>query len=349
MGLFSFFGKNKQESASGQGDFLSRSASESATVRGRSGASRASANTGGAARGANRKSAKDEANDPMLPEKKRARRRLIGAIALVLAMVIVLPMIFDSKPRPLADDIAIQIPSKDGGKDTASATKPIEAGLAPKEEIVDPASAAADQAAAARNGQPAAAAPTLPALPPSAASAALPDSPEAAPDKADTARALTKSDTKDGNVGKLNARSDAKTDDKGGNKLSGDNDAAKKDPARDAAKSKDDDSARAMAILEGKSDKADKDKADKDKAGKKPVAAGGKVVIQVAALATQEKIDELRGKLSKAGIQTFIQKVATQDGERTRIRVGPFATHEEANKMRAKINRLGLNATIVAP
>lgn len=313
MGLFSFFRKNKQESASGQGDFLSRSVSESAAVRGRS--------TAGNARGGSRKSAKDEINDPMLPEKKRARRRLIGAIALVLAMVIVLPMIFDSKPRPLSDDIAIQIPSKDGTKDGISVAKPIDGGLVPKEEISDATSAASDQSAPARNAPVTSTAPVLPALPSSAVNAALPDSPESAPDKADTSRALSKSDTK----------------------LSSDND----HPRKDADKSKGEDSARAMAILEGKSEKSGK--ADREKSAKKPAATGGKIVIQVAALATQEKIDELRGKLGKAGIHTFIQKVATQDGERTRIRVGPFATHEEANKMRAKINRLGLNATIVAP
>ena len=55
----------------------------------------------------------EEPLDPMLPEKKRARRRLIGATALVLAAVIGLPMIFDSEPKPLNDDIAIQIPSRD--------------------------------------------------------------------------------------------------------------------------------------------------------------------------------------------------------------------------------------------
>jgi len=349
MGLFSFFRKNKQESASGQGDFLSRSATESAAARGRRTGSRSSAGSANV-RGGSRKSAKDEVNDPMLPEKKRARRRLIGAIALVLAMVIVLPMIFDSKPRPLSDDIAIQIPSKDGAKDAGNAAKPADSGLAPKEEVVNPANAAADQSAAGRNAQVASTSPlasAAQALPLNATNAALPDSPESTSDKPDNARALTKTDTKVDTKDVAGNKSNAKSDDRNSVKLSGDNDVAKKDAAKDVDKSKSDDSARAMAILEGKSDKSVK--SDKDNTSKKPVANGGKVVIQVAALATQEKIDELRGKLSKAGIPTFIQKVATQDGERTRIRVGPFATHEEANKMRAKINRLGLNATIVAP
>jgi DedD protein len=51
--------------------------------------------------------------DPALPEKRRARRRLIGATALVLAAIIGLPMIFDSEPKPFSDEIAIQIPARD--------------------------------------------------------------------------------------------------------------------------------------------------------------------------------------------------------------------------------------------
>jgi len=50
--------------------------------------------------------------DPTLPEKQRARRRLVGAIALVVAAVIVLPMVLDSHPKPVTDDIAIDIPSR---------------------------------------------------------------------------------------------------------------------------------------------------------------------------------------------------------------------------------------------
>ncbi|MDR5754832.1 MULTISPECIES: SPOR domain-containing protein [unclassified Caballeronia] len=50
--------------------------------------------------------------DPTLPEKQRARRRLVGAVALVLAAVIVLPMVLDSRPKPVTDDIAIDIPNR---------------------------------------------------------------------------------------------------------------------------------------------------------------------------------------------------------------------------------------------
>jgi len=42
----------------------------------------------------------------------RARRRLAGAIALVLAAVIILPMVLDSQPVPVADNIPIKVPER---------------------------------------------------------------------------------------------------------------------------------------------------------------------------------------------------------------------------------------------
>ena len=50
--------------------------------------------------------------DPTLPEKQRARRRLVGAIALVVAAIVILPMVLDSHPKPVTSDIAIDIPSR---------------------------------------------------------------------------------------------------------------------------------------------------------------------------------------------------------------------------------------------
>ena len=96
MGLFSFLRKNQQDSSVGKSDFYSQ-ADEEKPARGKR-------------KQGNRR---EEPVDPVLPEKKRARRRLVGAIALVLAAVIGLPMILDSEPRQLPDDIDIQIPSKD--------------------------------------------------------------------------------------------------------------------------------------------------------------------------------------------------------------------------------------------
>lgn len=129
MSLFSFLRKNKQDSASDDSAFYSRAEEDSKAVRSRT-------------RRRSSQNSKSESDDPVLPEKKRARRRLIGAVALVLAAVIGLPMILDSEPKPLADDIAIQIPSKDKVSPAeqaapAAAKVAASASLDPKEEMVE--------------------------------------------------------------------------------------------------------------------------------------------------------------------------------------------------------------------
>jgi DedD protein len=55
----------------------------------------------------------DTSPDADLQLKKRARRRLVGAAALALLAVIVLPMVMDREPRPLSQDIQVRIPSQD--------------------------------------------------------------------------------------------------------------------------------------------------------------------------------------------------------------------------------------------
>lgn len=54
-------------------------------------------------------------SDEELQLKQRARRRLIGAIVLVIAIVVVLPMVLDSEPRTSSQSVSVQIPSPDAG------------------------------------------------------------------------------------------------------------------------------------------------------------------------------------------------------------------------------------------
>lgn len=44
--------------------------------------------------------------------RSRARHRLIGAVVLVVAGIVALPLLFESQPRPLAVDIPIEVPSR---------------------------------------------------------------------------------------------------------------------------------------------------------------------------------------------------------------------------------------------
>src|SRR3989338_672359 len=45
--------------------------------------------------------------------RRKARRRLIGAVALSLAVVVILPMVLDSEPKPAGQDIELSIPAPD--------------------------------------------------------------------------------------------------------------------------------------------------------------------------------------------------------------------------------------------
>ncbi len=51
--------------------------------------------------------------------RRRARRRLVGAVAIALAAVVVLPMLFDPEPKPLGPEVDIRIPAKDTPFDVA--------------------------------------------------------------------------------------------------------------------------------------------------------------------------------------------------------------------------------------
>ncbi len=65
--------------------------------------------------------AADQLTDKEDQFKRRARRRLVGAIALVLLMVTVLPMVLDdrSNQSPAQPEIAISIPSQEGADFTS--------------------------------------------------------------------------------------------------------------------------------------------------------------------------------------------------------------------------------------
>jgi DedD protein len=54
-----------------------------------------------------------EDNDAQLQLKKRARRRLVGAVFFVSLVALVLPMLMDHDPRPPVQDVEIRIPGQD--------------------------------------------------------------------------------------------------------------------------------------------------------------------------------------------------------------------------------------------
>jgi DedD protein len=299
MGLFSFLSKNKQETATEERGYSSRAEEDSLAARARSKRA-SSADEAPAKRG--RDGAK-VVDDPVLPEKKRARRRLVGAVALALAVAVLLPMLLDAEPKPLAPNIAIQIPSKDK-------TSPLPPPVAPSdtldasEEIIDPSKPAAASAPAPR------------------AVATLPE-----PDLMKLKLVEPKPAER-----KPEPKSEPRTEPKPAAAV-----VAKPAVPKPAKPSAADDAARALAILEGKPE-------PKPAAPAVVAPANQKFVVQVAALASQDKVNELQGKLKEAGIASFSQKI--KSGKLIQVRVGPFSK-PEAEKMRARLSKIGLSGSMV--
>ncbi|PWF54965.1 SPOR domain-containing protein [Massilia glaciei] len=293
MGLFSFLSKNKQDSAADSG-YASDAEEDAIAAKARSKRA-SSAEQAPSKRGA--KGAQGPgSDDPVLPEKKRARRRLVGTIALALAVAVGLPMLLDAEPKPLQSDIAIQIPSKDKVPPLPlpPPVAPSEA-LDASEEIVDPAATAAQPKPVARLPEP------------DLGKLKLVE-PRVAERKAEPKPAAAKP-AEPKPVPKPTAPPEPKP----------------KPAARAPTEAE-----RARAILEGQS---------------VPKAAPAqRYVVQVAALGSQDAVNELQGKLRAAGISSFTQKI--RSGKLIQVRVGPFSK-EDAEKMRARLGKIGLSGSMV--
>ena len=57
--------------------------------------------------------------------RRRARRRLVGALAIALLAIVVLPMVFDPEPKPLGDDVDIVIPGQETPFTNAPPAQPV--------------------------------------------------------------------------------------------------------------------------------------------------------------------------------------------------------------------------------
>jgi len=323
MGLFSSSNKNPQDrAADDSGRFYSKD--DDAAIGERARAKRAS-NAGGSMR--------RQPNDPLLPEKKRARRRLVGAVALALAVAVGLPMLLDSEPKPLAGDIAIQIPSKD-----KAAPLPV-----PGEKPVEkPAEKAADKVVAAKDsvdkGEEVM---TLPPVAKAVAPAPVAPAPAKPEHKAEPTKVESRPEPKPEPKPEHKEAKPEHKDAHAAEKADKADKPAKPKPEDKPAKSHD--AARALAILEDKP--AAKDKPAEKAADKPAESASQRYVLQVAALSSAEKAAEVQAKLRDAGISSYTQKAATASGELIRVRVGPLG-REDAEKVRAKLGKLGLSGTM---
>lgn len=66
--------------------------------------------------------------------RRKARRRLVGAIAIALVAIVVVPMLFDPDPKPLGSDVDIRIPAQNTPFEPTEPVAAPPAGTAPQAE-----------------------------------------------------------------------------------------------------------------------------------------------------------------------------------------------------------------------
>lgn len=125
-----------------------------------------------------------EDTDAQLHLKKRARRRLVGAVAFVTLVAVVLPMIMDQEPRQVVQDVEIRIPGQDERPFAPKfAAAPQERPAEAPQEAAEPAAPPAKPAEPAPKAEPSAKLVEIPAE--KAAGKPVEKAPEKAPAKAE--------------------------------------------------------------------------------------------------------------------------------------------------------------------
>ncbi len=247
--------------------------------------------------------------------KKRARRRLIGAIALVTVVAVFLPMVLDHEPKSVSQDISIQIPSQNAGTFTSKIV-PVVPGGDPKAASAPDTPAAPVTPEPAKTAAPAARESVTPPK------ESAPAAPKAAPVAAKTAVADPKAKAKPDSEA-APAKEQATE--------------AKAKPKAKAAAAADPEAAPAKEA-------APKPKAKTAKAESKD---SGSFVVQVAALTDADKAKQMREQIAGAGVKAYTEVVPTAKGSVTRVRAGPFASREAAEKARDRLKELGLTGNVV--
>ena len=306
----------------------------------------------------------DSAADASLAEKKKARHRLVGAIALCLVAAVVVPMLLESEPRtglrslpmtveaaanstradqpwirpPVADEAARSVmPDQVVMLEEGAAGQPATSGQgAPRAPGDQPSVNLPDLSA--RTGQD----PETPATP------ATPAVPPSSPQPARSAA----SDTAAGR-GRAAAGQDA---------------ANQARPARPATSPSGNTAQRpANAPLPkplpmtqggGQSDADSRpdvlarliDQVDSGSNAARPTARqqSRRFLVQVGAYSNVKSARAAVDRVAKAGLNAYQETVKTSNGDWIRVRVGPFASREDAEQAQQALKRAGVTAALIA-
>ena len=303
----------------------------------------------------------DSAADASLAEKKKARHRLVGAIALCLVAAVVVPMLLESEPRTGLRSLPMTVEA------AANSTRADQPWIRPPVADEAARSVMPDQVVMLEEGaagQPAASGQGAPRAPGDQPSVNLPDlsartgqdpetpaTPAVPPSSPQPARSAA-SDTAAGR-GRAAAGQDA---------------ANQARPARPATAPSGNTSQRpANAPLPkplpmtqggGQSDADSRpdvlarliDQVDSGSNAARPTARqqSRRFLVQVGAYSNVKSARAAVDRVAKAGLNAYQETVKTSNGDWIRVRVGPFASREDAEQAQQALKRAGVTAALIA-
>jgi DedD protein len=264
--------------------------------------------------------------------RRKARRRLVGAVVLALAAAVILPLLLEKDPKPLGDDVSVQIPPVDEGRFINRLTG----------RSGDGKSAAKSDA----KGLPKSAPPKIDAAPPArelpsvAVSTAAPATEDSASPAASVAPAPSDVATPRKSIAEAEQRM-----------LSPGTKPAAKVDTKGAMESKS--GAKAPAVVPPVTAAAAPPAPPTVAEPPVPVATVGTkgegFAVQIAAFTDDKGAKALAGKLEKAGYASaYTEPVETSRGTLWRVRVGGFATRPDAEAARTKLKTDGWNGLVVS-
>jgi DedD protein len=259
--------------------------------------------------------------------RRRARRRLIGAIVLALAAAVIVPMLLESDPKPLGEDVAVKIPPEDGGKfvnrlSDKSAKSTAAAPAAKTEPAKEPVKDMVKEPAKDMVKEPA----QVDATP---APAAPSDSPTAPSNVPAPKKSISQAEQK---VLGAPARPAASTT------------AAVPAPAPVAAPVAATVAAPVAAPATAGSAATPAPAVAAKDAGKVP--SGESFSVQLAAFADDKGANALANKLKRATYPAYTEPLTTSKGTLWRVRVGPYPSREAAVEIRDKLKSEGYSGIV---
>ncbi len=248
-------------------------------------------------------------SDVDLQLKKRARRRLLGAVAFAGLAAVVLPMVMDDEPKQQIPEVQIRIPGQDQtpfNPKIARATPPDESTLAPE--------GTRDKGAAEKPVEKVAEKPVEKKTEkPTAEQAPSPEKPEKTPPPPKAAE-------------KPQEKPAPEKAPKPAEK-----------PAVDPREAQ-----RAADILAGKMVEV------RSESPASPAASSGAFVILIGAFSNPANVRQLQTKIGELGVKVYTEPLESPMGVKTRVRAGPFRDRAAAEKALEKIQRIGVNGVIAA-